>query len=174
MPVITPPKANTPAPKAGFHLTLGARLRTYFLAGILITAPIGLTIYLARLVISFIATVGNYDYGFYWYLYQDGTIRTFSSSGNSRGGNRGVQASRHDRHDHHKDDEHDQQNIDQWSYVDFRREAVAPRGASRRECHRNHLPMLNWVCEHSIAIDTGNLQKAPGGWPTGHTARMRA
>jgi primary-amine oxidase len=28
-----------------------------------------------RLVISFIATVGNYDYGFYWYLYQDGTIQ---------------------------------------------------------------------------------------------------
>lgn len=27
-----------------------------------------------RLVISFIATVGNYEYGFYWYLYQDGTI----------------------------------------------------------------------------------------------------
>ncbi|MET4721736.1 primary-amine oxidase [Bradyrhizobium japonicum] len=28
-----------------------------------------------RLVISFFATVGNYDYGFYWYLYQDGTIQ---------------------------------------------------------------------------------------------------
>ncbi|MHB1924182.1 MAG: primary-amine oxidase [Acidimicrobiales bacterium] len=28
-----------------------------------------------RLVVSFIATVGNYDYGFYWYLYQDGTIQ---------------------------------------------------------------------------------------------------
>src|ERR1700722_8100690 len=27
-----------------------------------------------RLVISFISTVGNYDYGFYWYLYQDGAI----------------------------------------------------------------------------------------------------
>ncbi len=27
-----------------------------------------------RLVISYIATVGNYDYGFYWYFYQDGTI----------------------------------------------------------------------------------------------------
>ena len=26
-----------------------------------------------RLVISFFATVGNYDYGFYWYLYLDGT-----------------------------------------------------------------------------------------------------
>ncbi|EFN54781.1 hypothetical protein CHLNCDRAFT_58054 [Chlorella variabilis] len=27
-----------------------------------------------RLVISFIATIANYEYGFYWYLYQDGTI----------------------------------------------------------------------------------------------------
>ncbi|MGB5973117.1 MAG: primary-amine oxidase [Nodosilinea sp.] len=28
-----------------------------------------------RLVISFIATVGNYEYGFFWYFYQDGTIQ---------------------------------------------------------------------------------------------------
>jgi primary-amine oxidase len=28
-----------------------------------------------RLVISFFATVGNYDYGFYWYLYQDGSVQ---------------------------------------------------------------------------------------------------
>ena len=28
-----------------------------------------------RLVISFFATIGNYDYGFYWSLYQDGTIQ---------------------------------------------------------------------------------------------------
>ncbi|MCZ7430452.1 primary-amine oxidase [Streptomyces sp. WMMC1477] len=27
-----------------------------------------------RLVISYITTLGNYDYGFYWYLYQDGTL----------------------------------------------------------------------------------------------------
>ena len=27
-----------------------------------------------RIVISFFITVGNYDYGFYWYLYLDGTI----------------------------------------------------------------------------------------------------
>lgn len=27
-----------------------------------------------RLTISYICTVGNYDYGFYWYLYQDGTL----------------------------------------------------------------------------------------------------
>jgi primary-amine oxidase len=28
-----------------------------------------------RLAASMIATVGNYDYGFYWYFYQDGTIQ---------------------------------------------------------------------------------------------------
>jgi primary-amine oxidase len=28
-----------------------------------------------RMVISAISTVGNYDYGFYWYFYQDGTIQ---------------------------------------------------------------------------------------------------
>jgi len=28
-----------------------------------------------RLVVSFIATVGNYEYGFYWYFQQDGEIR---------------------------------------------------------------------------------------------------
>jgi primary-amine oxidase len=28
-----------------------------------------------RLVVSFWATVGNYDYGFFWYLYLDGTIQ---------------------------------------------------------------------------------------------------
>ena len=28
-----------------------------------------------RLVISFIATVGNYEYGFYWYFYQDGKLQ---------------------------------------------------------------------------------------------------
>ncbi len=28
-----------------------------------------------RLVVSFIATVGNYEYGFYWYFYQDGSLQ---------------------------------------------------------------------------------------------------
>jgi primary-amine oxidase len=28
-----------------------------------------------RLTVSMIATLGNYDYGFYWYLYQDGSIQ---------------------------------------------------------------------------------------------------
>ena len=28
-----------------------------------------------RLVVSFIATIANYEYGFYWYFYQDGTIQ---------------------------------------------------------------------------------------------------
>lgn len=27
-----------------------------------------------RLVVSFFATIGNYDYGYFWYFYQDGTI----------------------------------------------------------------------------------------------------
>ena len=26
-------------------------------------------------MISFIATVGNYEYGFYWYFYQDGSLQ---------------------------------------------------------------------------------------------------
>jgi len=29
-----------------------------------------------RLSVSFIATVGNYDYGFFWHFYQDGTIQS--------------------------------------------------------------------------------------------------
>jgi len=29
-----------------------------------------------RLSVSFIATVGNYEYGFYWYFYQDGSIQS--------------------------------------------------------------------------------------------------
>ena len=28
-----------------------------------------------RLVVSFVSTVENYEYGFFWYLYQDGTIQ---------------------------------------------------------------------------------------------------
>ncbi|RBM13887.1 tyramine oxidase [Prauserella sp. PE36] len=46
-----------------------------------------------RLVISFFTTIGNYDYGFYWYLYLDGTIQleakatgvTFTSAYPERG-----------------------------------------------------------------------------------------
>ncbi len=49
-PVPTEPHGG----KRGLHFSLAARLRTYFLAGILITAPIGLTIYLAWLFISFV------------------------------------------------------------------------------------------------------------------------
>ena len=33
-----------------------------------------------RLVISFFLTIGNYDYGFYWYLYLDGTIQLESKA----------------------------------------------------------------------------------------------
>lgn len=46
----TPPDA---AP-ISFHMTLLARLRAYFFAGILITAPISITFYIAYLVIHFI------------------------------------------------------------------------------------------------------------------------
>jgi uncharacterized membrane protein len=37
-----------------FRMSLGARLRAYFLAGVLITAPVSLTIYLAWLFITFV------------------------------------------------------------------------------------------------------------------------
>ncbi len=37
-----------------FQMSLGARLRTYFFAGILITAPVSLTIYLSWLFITFV------------------------------------------------------------------------------------------------------------------------
>ena len=33
-----------------------------------------------RMVISFFTTIGNYDYGFYWYLYLDGTIELESKA----------------------------------------------------------------------------------------------
>src|SRR4051794_41816955 len=33
-----------------------------------------------RLVISFFTTIGNYDYGFYWYHYTDGTIQLESKA----------------------------------------------------------------------------------------------
>ena len=63
-----------------------------------------------RLVISFFCTVGNYDYGFYWSFYQDGTIEvqvkltgmlntgTFDETGKSKYGTEiapGLNASHH-------------------------------------------------------------------------------
>jgi primary-amine oxidase len=33
-----------------------------------------------RLVVSYFSTIGNYDYGFYWYLYLDGTIQLESKA----------------------------------------------------------------------------------------------
>ena len=49
---------NSPSPVDGapisFHLGLMARLRAYFFAGILITAPISITFYIAWIVINFI------------------------------------------------------------------------------------------------------------------------
>lgn len=43
-----------PRQKRSLRLTMTSRLRAYFFAGVLITAPIGLTIYLAWLLIDFI------------------------------------------------------------------------------------------------------------------------
>lgn len=63
-----------------------------------------------RLVISFFCTVGNYDYGFYWSFYQDGTIQvevkltgilntgTFDETGKSKYGSEiapGLHAANH-------------------------------------------------------------------------------
>ena len=47
---------QTPVPEKPIllHVGLGARIRTYFLAGVLITAPVSLTIYMAWLFISFV------------------------------------------------------------------------------------------------------------------------
>lgn len=47
-------KSSAPRQKTSLRLTLTNRLRAYFFAGVLITAPIGLTIYLAWLLIDFI------------------------------------------------------------------------------------------------------------------------
>src|SRR5258707_3838365 len=54
MPQTSLSKPDTRSSTRPFPLTLGARMRKYFLAGMLITAPIGLTIYLAWLMISFV------------------------------------------------------------------------------------------------------------------------
>lgn len=45
-------RAKGLAALAGFHLTLGARLKAYLFTGILVTAPISITLYLAWLVID--------------------------------------------------------------------------------------------------------------------------
>ena len=49
MTVSAPPKA-----KFSFRRSLAARLRNYFFAGVLVTAPIGITIYLAWSVITWV------------------------------------------------------------------------------------------------------------------------
>ena len=51
--------AEPPAPPAErsrepFHLGLLARLRAYFLAGVLVTAPVAITFYIVWLIVSFI------------------------------------------------------------------------------------------------------------------------
>jgi uncharacterized membrane protein len=52
----TPTSQDTP-PKHSVSHSLGARLRTYLLAGVLVTAPIGLTIYLSWVFIHWIDEV---------------------------------------------------------------------------------------------------------------------
>ncbi len=48
-------KSDTPPPsESPVHLTLAGRLRAYFFAGILVTAPITITIYIAWLFIDFV------------------------------------------------------------------------------------------------------------------------
>lgn len=50
-----PPKKGDPNGKGGErHMGLGAKLRAYFFAGVLITAPISITFYLAWLFVSFV------------------------------------------------------------------------------------------------------------------------
>lgn len=60
---VLPPDGDTPPPRPprslGFwrermRLALMARLRAYFFAGVLVTAPIGITVYLAWLLVSFV------------------------------------------------------------------------------------------------------------------------
>ncbi|MFV3075999.1 DUF502 domain-containing protein [Niveispirillum fermenti] len=46
-------------PFSSFHLTLGARLKAYLLTGILVTAPISITLYLAWLVIDWVDGLVN-------------------------------------------------------------------------------------------------------------------
>jgi uncharacterized membrane protein len=45
---------RTPKGKVPFHLSFTVRLRNYFLAGILVTAPISITVYLSWLFINFV------------------------------------------------------------------------------------------------------------------------
>ena len=50
IPTDTPPSA-TPV---SFHMSLAARLRAYLFAGILITAPIAITVYIAWITVTFV------------------------------------------------------------------------------------------------------------------------
>lgn len=49
----TDPSGDAPAPAESLHMGLGARLRAYFFAGILVTAPVSITFYLAWQFIKF-------------------------------------------------------------------------------------------------------------------------
>ncbi len=49
----TDPSGDAPTPAESLHMGLGARLRAYFFAGILITAPVSITFYIAWQFIKF-------------------------------------------------------------------------------------------------------------------------
>jgi uncharacterized membrane protein len=52
----SPDEPATPSerPRQPFHLGLLARLRAYFLAGVLVTAPVAITFYIVWLIVSFV------------------------------------------------------------------------------------------------------------------------
>lgn len=56
MPTLTPTR---PATLTRWRIGLAARLRAYFLAGVLVTAPIGITVYLAWLVVDYVDDIVN-------------------------------------------------------------------------------------------------------------------
>lgn len=51
---VPPEPAGQPPVVEPIHIGLGARLKAYFLAGVLITAPVGITVYLAWLFVRFV------------------------------------------------------------------------------------------------------------------------
>ena len=48
------PASGSERPRQPFHLGLLARLRAYFLAGVLVTAPVAITFYIVWLIVSFV------------------------------------------------------------------------------------------------------------------------
>jgi Cu2+-containing amine oxidase len=63
---------GTPLPRAALAVTYERAARTVWMITVMVELQDGRS---RRMVVSFVATVGNYDYGFYWYFYLDGTIQ---------------------------------------------------------------------------------------------------